>query len=280
MRPSLAVVGSFISLAGLVGSGCATEDDPTEVERYLSPLDGQTGWDPSAPLTAVATDLDLPSDYPLPELIRVVDLETDGLIPGRVERSASWIRFFPDEPLPAERRYAWTVDVPDTLPHGPELRFPQALMEPAIVSTESGVDALAASIEADGRVCVVMSRLLTEQDTGTWTWNVEGTSLAVPTARLVPITSWPVQFELPAEDPGVDVLCFDPQQAPGQDPDDTDTGDTDEDPEPNGEPPPNDRRVQVGDTLRLDWGGRGPWTLDVEPGPYTNAVLRLRRGDR
>jgi hypothetical protein len=267
MRRALALTGAFLPLL----AGCPVADALPEGARYLSPLDGQSGWAADSPLTAYAEDLDIPADYPLPDLIRVVDLETGGVIAGDVERGSAWLRFTPQRPFRAGARYAWAVDVPPPVPHGPSLTLPEALRTPAVFDISERIDVLAVTREEDRRLCLVLSRVITEADLiGAWSLNTDGQAIAATAATVVARASWASAFERPEHDPLVDVLCFAAPAAPPVPPDDDDT-----------EPPESPQRwPRVGETLRLSWGARGPWALPVLPGPFTDAIIDLRRGGR
>jgi hypothetical protein len=255
-RTALAASGVLLAL-----TACGTPDAPPPGDHYLSPLDGQTAWSREGALTAVAEDMDLPPDYPLPDLIRVVDLASGGLVAGTVERGDGFLRFTPERRFRANARYAWSVDVPEPLPHGPSLGFPAALAQAAVFDTSDDVAVLAATREADNRLCLVMSRLLGADDEGTWSLNAEGEAIAPTAAAIVPREEWAADFAFPAGDPGVDALCFAPPTLP-EEPEDEAPG----------------RWPRVGETLRIGWGDRGPFTVDVAEGPFTDAIVALRRG--
>ena len=65
--------GPAVLIAVVASSGCTADEEPGP--RFISPLDGQTGWDPDVALVVRSEDMDLPEDYALPELLRVVDHE-------------------------------------------------------------------------------------------------------------------------------------------------------------------------------------------------------------
>lgn len=273
MRPALVVLGV---LSTLFAGACATQDSPPEGDRYLSPLDGQTAWDPEQPLVVLAEDKAIPPDYPLPDIIRVVDLQTGGIVPGLIEQGPDFLRFTPSSPFRSGRRYAWTVDVPDPLPHGPDLFLPEPLREPAVFDTSDRIDALAVTREDDRRLCVVLSRMVRGTDEGAWSINVSGLAIPVTVLRLLPQGAWAAELEFPIGDPGVDVVCFDAPRPPaGAIPDDDD-----DDGAPSNDDDPQELWPQVGQTVRLTWGDRNSWVLPVQAGPVVDAVIDLRRGVR
>jgi hypothetical protein len=246
--------------ASTLFAGC-TEPDSQAEASWVSPLDGQTGWDPAQPLVAFSNTMDIPPDYPLPELVRVVDIDEGGVIPGRVERSSTLITFTPDDPLPENRRFGWVIDVPDPVPHGPSLVVPDRLREPLVVDTSPRIDVLAGSVDDVGLVCVVLSRVLTGEDRGSWRLAVGPVEVGEAVGFLVPRSEWGPDLDLPEGDLGVDVLCFDFAGSGEPNPDPT-------------EPPP----VSAGEEIRLWWGDSGPWLITLAEGSIVGEVNRLRRG--
>lgn len=240
----------------LAASACAGSEDPGD--RFISPLDGQTGWGVDVSLVVQSQDMDLPPDYALPELVRVVDLDQSGEIPGTTVREGDFLTFTPDRSWPADRRLAWVVDVPRPVPHGPELTFPPELSEPAVFDTSSRIDVLGGTVDADDRACVVLSRMLDGEDTGSWRVTSGDTDVAGVVGYLVPRSEWGPDLDFPEGDAGVDVLCFD-------------FGGTDPDPT---EPAP----IDSGDQVRLYWNGTDSWLIDMSSGPIVDEVVRLRRG--
>jgi len=259
------VIGTGLVGIALLASACGGDSD-IDYDEYISPMDGQTGWNPETALVVVAEGMDIPPDYPLPDLIRVLDLDFGGFVPGRTERFEDSLRWTPLEPLPTDCdpqdaedlgcRFGWVVDVPEPVPHGPELSFPDILEEPAVFDTSTRIDVLGGSIDAEGQACLVMSRKLTAGDTETWTLEIDGEELTDVVGSLADPADWAAGLELPEGDDGVDVLCF--EGLDGSNPDD----------------PPF---VEPGDRVRLTWGQQGPWVVEMDDGPILDTVERLRR---
>lgn len=206
-RPYAAIALGF-SLCTML-SACPS---PEPGLAYLSPMNGQTGWDPQQSLVAYAADMNLPEDYPLPELIRVTNLTDGGLVEGTVLRLDDSIRFTPDSPFEPNTRYAWMVDVPATVPHGPSLVFPESLQEPSVFSTESAVDVLGGGLvtneDGESTVCALLSRAWNAEEANEWTLRSDGqTHEAVATIRTM--DSWGSDLEMPEGHQGVDIACFD-----------------------------------------------------------------------
>jgi hypothetical protein len=243
--------------AALLGT-VACSNDVAPGERYISPLDGQTSWNPEVPLVVRSEDMDLPPDYHLPELLRVVDLDQGGIIPGVTARDSELLVFTPDRPWPLNRRFAWVVDVPEPVPHGPELTFPPELEEPSVFDTSTRIDVLGGSVDGDDRACVVLSRMLSGEDGGTWRISFGETDIVGVVGYLVPRSEWGPDLEFPAGDQGVDVLCFD-------------FGVNEPDPT---EPAP----IDAGEQVRLWWGGDRSWLITLSSGDILDEVNRLRRG--
>ena len=245
-----------LALVAPLAMGACSDEDPGA--RFISPLDGQTGWGVDVPLVVQSQDMDLPDDYALPELLRVIDLDQGGIIEGTTVREQDFLTFTPSTSWPANRRFAWVVDVPAPVPHGPELTFPPELDEPAVFDTSSRIDVLGGSVDDDDRACVVLSRMLDGEDAGTWRVTSGDTDIAGVVGYLVPRSEWGPDLDFPTGDPGVDVLCFD---FGGSDPDPT-------------EPAP----VNPSDQVRLYWNGDQSWLITLSAGPVADEVVRLRRG--
>lgn len=237
--------------------GCGNNDLAFQ-ESYISPLDGQTGWSVDAPLQTLAPEMDIPPDYALPELIRVLDLDLGGFVPGTTVRTVDTLTFTPDEPFAEDRRYSWVVDVPTPVPHGPQLTFPSALEEPAIFDTRPRIDVLGGSVDSTGQTCLVLSRLITADDAGSWSIEVNGTLVDGLVGYRLDREVWSTGFDFPDDDPGPDVYCFTPSET-----------------ELAGLP-----ALQEGDRLRVFWTGQGEWLVDgLDAGEIRTTIVRLRRGD-
>lgn len=257
VSPGLIGVAALIGLTGLTG-GC-TPGDVDPGLAYLSPLDGQTGWDPAVPLVVVAEDMDIPPDYPLPPLIRVTDLARGGFVAGRTERLQGSLRFTPDEPFAPDARYGWVVDVPEPVAHGPTLAFPEQLQEPAVFATADTLEVLDGTLvevpDGDPLACLVLSRKTDQADQEPWTLEVDGETVEA-IGTLADPAEWAVNLEFPQGDPGVDVICFEGLQ--GSDPEGTPF-------------------VEPGDRVRLYWGD-SQWVVDdIGTAGITATVQDLRR---
>jgi hypothetical protein len=240
-------------LLGACSNGAEPDDDP----RSISPLDGQTGWPVDQPLVVVAEGMDIPPDYPLGDLIRVSDLDQGGFVPGQTERSSTFLTFTPDEPLDDDRRYGWVVDIPEPVPHGPELVFPPILEEPAVFSTGAAIDVLGGSVDGLDRPCVVLSRPVGPDDRDTWTITTDEDVVEDVVGFLLDRAEWTGGLDLPEGDPGVDVLCFEVGEA---------------DPDPTVPPV-----LEPGDRIRLTWGEQGPWLVELQDAAIRQVIDELRR---
>ncbi|MFK7926595.1 MAG: hypothetical protein AB8H79_00285 [Myxococcota bacterium] len=256
--PTLSLTRALAALLVVtaVGTSACEETGLVPLQRFISPLDGQTGWDPNTPLVIRDEGMSVPPDYPLPALVRVVDIDLGGFIEGRTERNGSTLIFTPDSAFEADKRYGWVVDMPEPVPHGPELVFAETLQEPAVFDTTSDIDVLAGTLGDDGQVCLVLSRLLTAEDTGNWSIEVDGERVDNVVGSLLDRTEWLGALSFPEGDDGVDVFCFDPpDSSPSEFP-----------------------LVTDGARVRLYWGARDPWLIEVNAGAPFSAVERLRRG--
>lgn len=136
-------------------AGCAASDDP--VEHFVVPFDGQTAVALDAPLRVQAADLEVPPDYPVGELVSVVDLLDGGFVAGSLSNDAADLLFTPDRGWRQDRRYAWTVRVPDDVPHGPHFSAPEDVLVSSVFDTTDRVDVLAAGLTPSGTPCVILS---------------------------------------------------------------------------------------------------------------------------
>lgn len=236
----------------LAAAACSSDEDVAT--RFISPLDGQTGWSVDGPLVARYDALNVPPDYPMPEVMRVVDLEDGGLVPGKTTMGDGFLSFTPDESWSAGR-FAWVVDMPEAVPHGPSLEFPDILEEPSVFDTTPRLDVLAGSIDAEGNTCVVLSRVTDSADDGTWTLSEGDVTWDGVVGYLVPRSEWGPDLTFIEGDAGVDVLCFTFEGGPTDVPD-----------------------LASGDEIRLTWGDDGPWLIELSEGDIATAVQGLRRG--
>jgi len=233
-------------LAGLLAVGCEESGDEGS---FIAPLDGQTGIAPDAALEVRAPTLDVPPDYPLPELIRVVDLAEGGFVPGEVLDDGDVLSFVPDLPWAVDRRYVWTVDIPAGIPHGPELHIAGQLSGSAVFDTSQAVAVLAAGLDDEDRACLVLSRhadpeilegarvTADDQEVADLAFEVEGPEV------------WSDELWVPGLHPEVDLACL-----------------------VTGEP------IPPGTRLRVWWADSGPWVADVEEISPAELVIELHRG--
>ncbi|MBN2800240.1 MAG: hypothetical protein JXX28_13960 [Deltaproteobacteria bacterium] len=214
---------------------------------WLAPLAGQTGVPTDLPLVVHTGSLRIPPDYALPDLIRVVDLETGGFVAGRVDVLDDTVHFVPTAGWRAARDYAWTFDPARGVPHGPELDIPDFGGNAPIFSTSSRVDLLAASLDEEGRVCVITSRPLTGDDEGVLRFTADEVEVDTLWVELIPQVE--PSTELEDGDPGVSVLCATLSTELG-----------------------------AGAELAIRWGELGAWRLTLLDLPLTTALQDLRGG--
>jgi hypothetical protein len=146
-------LGAILLTAWLVGGSC--DAPPTS---WIDPFDGQTAVPTDAVLRAVAAGDDLPPDWPAPDPIRVVDLDAGGAVAGRVTRDGDDLVFTPLSAWEPDHRYAWTVDLPEGTPHGPELRNAPLVEGTAVFSTSAAALDVVGVAVADASLCVLFSR--------------------------------------------------------------------------------------------------------------------------
>ena len=185
----------------------ACSDDPASGPTFAAPADGQSAVPVDAPLIAQAPSLALPPDYPAPAAIRVVDLSTDGFVDGTVSQQDGLLTFTPDRPWRRNARYAWTVDIPESLPHGPQFTAPAGLEDSAVFDTSSDLDLLAASQGND--LCVVLSRPASVAELNAHRTEVDDVIVDDPEWTLLDDAEWQADVPaLTADDEGLGVACL------------------------------------------------------------------------
>jgi hypothetical protein len=244
MRRIVFVVGALPTIGGCVGA------DEGDLATYAAPLHRQTGVPDGLARRVIGAAAEIPPDYPIGDVIRVVDLEGGGFVPGSVQRSGDAdLVFEPYEGWRADRRYAWTVAPPTSVPHGPELAFSADLVGTAVFDTSDRLDVLGAAFDAAGlQVCVVLSRPFEPaiEDVVRITANdVEIHAVLYP----LDADAWAPTFDLSDDDPGVDVACIDSEEP-----------------------------LEPGTSLRIWWNEEGPWRLDVGEDPSADLVDQMYRG--
>jgi hypothetical protein len=233
-------------IAGFLAVGC---DDSGDLGSFITPLDGQTGVALDAVLEVSAPTLRVPPDYPLPELIRVVDLAEGGFVPGDVVDDGDVLSFLPHTSWMVDRRYVWTVDIPEGVPHGPELHIAGQLSGSAVFDTSQAVAVLAAGTDDEDRACLVLSR---HADSGI----VEGARVTADDVEIADLSielqgpeSWLDELWVPGLQPEVDLACLLTEEA-----------------------------IPPGTRLRVWWAESGPWVADVEDVSPAELVVELHRG--
>lgn len=230
------------SLLFLLLSGCQALPPATV---WVAPLAGQTGIPSGMPLVVHTGPLDVPPDYALPDLVRVVDLADGGFVAGRVAVEAEAVRFIPDGGWAADRDYAWVFDAVEGLPHGPSLNLPEFGEEPPRFSTAQRLDFLASVRDDEGRICLITSRPVLPDDEGAWSVAADGVDVAVRYVEWEPEVE--PEMELESMDPGVDALCLVP-----------------------------DAPVDAGAELALTWATQPPIRLPLLDATLSDAAAALR----
>jgi len=194
-----------VALAALL---VACAPDPGPAASWVEPMDGATGWLDAAPLRVVTPTLDVPPDYELEPSLRVVDLADGGYVAGTFAAEADGASFTPDEPWQPNRRYAWTLDVPSSLPHGPEWSVPEVLPGTAVFDTDPAIEVLGASTDDGGRVCVVLSAMAPAETVDVeWTLNDMGPPVP-DTLTVLPVDEWAGEMLEWGLHPAIDVACL------------------------------------------------------------------------
>jgi len=135
----------------------------SEVVTFIAPLDGQSSVSPSAPLQIRTGGIGYPDGYPLPpDLVRVVQTESGERIAGTITTEPNGeavdLLFWPDEEWERDQHFTWTITVPPQRAREPQIRIPDALTGEATFLTRFVVNLLEATLEDDGRVCLLLSQ--------------------------------------------------------------------------------------------------------------------------
>lgn len=240
-------IAHVVAAAGLLAA--CNRMESTE-EAFVSPLAGQTGVPLEMDLLVKGGAVEIPPDYPMGEVIRVVDLVDGGFVPGTLTMDGLDLRFAADDGWAEDRRYAWTVDPAAHVPHGPELPIPAHLVGTSAFGTGEGLDLLGSTLDLDGRACVVASRPTDEADPDDLRVTVN--DVALDDAALIKLdpTEWTPGFALDEVDPYVDVWCLETATP-----------------------------LEAGGALRVWWGDSGPWRMEIRDVPVGDLVIELSRGD-
>lgn len=146
-----------LASAVAVGASCSTAGG------MITPFDGRTLVDLEAPLVIIGGAVEIPPNYPVGDLISVVDLEDGGFVEGQVVVRDLDVSFHPTGGWREGRRYAWTFADPEHMPHGPELPVPEALRGTAVFSTADAPEVVAVALEG-GEACLVLSQPVEDID--------------------------------------------------------------------------------------------------------------------
>ncbi len=199
------------SLLFVALTACTTE--PPTGAVFASPADGQSAFDREGTLVVSAPLLAVPDDYPSPQAIRVVDLETDGFVDGTVTTDGVLLTFTPSARWRRNARYAWTVDVPESLPHGPQFAANEGIEDAAIFDTSDSLTVLAAGRQ-DDQLCLVLSREPSVRELTGLTLDLDDEATTDTVFELLEAETW--EPDLPGRsdgDPGLGVACTDAGEA-------------------------------------------------------------------
>ena len=245
----------FTPLILLLSTACG--GDNVSDRPFIAPLDGQTNYPTNLPIRVVSSEIDIPDDYPIPDLIRVsrldvvCDDDTDcGNVPGNIILDKNGVTFYPNSEWRPNRRYAWKVAPPTAVPHGPDLIFPDHLTGTAVFDTTPRLKLLNGGVDADGRTCMVFSRPIGEDDSGTLRVTVNDIEIEDAVFSLLGPDDLGPGYDLDPDDPGVSVVCLKTESP-----------------------------IDAGASLRLTWGANGPWKVDLQSATPDELVETLRRGN-
>ena len=223
--------------------------DRASVAVYIAPFDGQTAIPLDLAPVVRGGAAEVPPEYPMGELIRLVDLDAGGFVPGNTVTDGDDLRFFPDTGFASGRRYGWVIDEIVGVPHGPTLSLPDGATGTAVFSTADNARPVAAAI-SEGRTCVFLSAPIGEVDFQVARLEVNGVFVEPLGVRIMPTADF--EFDglvRDAGDEGASVACFttDPVAGPGA-------------------------------TLRVWWAAEDPVRLQIADGDLSDVLADLYRG--
>ncbi len=227
-------------------------------DAYIAPLNGQSAISPEMDLVVHTWSVELPPEYPLPTLMRVVDLETGGLVAGDISKRGNTLRFTPTGGWRPNRRFAWTVNPIEDIPHGPETLVEGNLVGTAVFDTSDTLNILGATSSSPSEICLIMSRPLLNEDGGDVRVTVNDVELDNDTTTFLLTTDaeYNTGFETDPVDAGVHVFCITeiPQERDGE-----------------------AITVTAGSVVRVWWGEGGPWRQEVQTISVADKLGELRR---
>ncbi|MCO4743638.1 MAG: hypothetical protein KC912_02540 [Proteobacteria bacterium] len=237
----------LLLLAILIGCADASESGDAS---WIAPFDGQTAFSPDQDLVVSMRGVAVPDDYPLNDLIQVMDLLDGGRVPGEVTLTGDTVRFSPDAPWESDRRCGWTVYDPLEIAHGPEVHLPDGTEGTAVFEVSDNIHVLDATVgEVDGSVCLLLSRPSEDAlELDVW---VQAAEYSL-TAEVQPDSR--EDYALADTDAGAGVRCFESPEA-----------------------------LAAGDAIRLQIAGtgdlftQGPWRLELSEAPIVELLAARRR---
>jgi hypothetical protein len=162
-------------------------------------------------------------------------------VAGAIDLAQDAIRFVPDQALPADHDFAWSVRAPEQEPRGPSVLFPPTVVGTADFSTRADLEAVRAWRDPTlGAPCVLLSRAADDAELLAIAPAVDAIDVQ-PTWASVAIDDVRVDG-----DPGVTGACL------------------------TGVP------VDVGAVLRVAIGA-GSWTFTLDDGDPDSLLKELRR---
>lgn len=218
-----------------------------EVEVYIAPFDGQTQVALDTAPVVHGGAQEVPPDYPVGELVRVVDLDAGGFVPGHTVADGQDLRFVLDTGFTAGRRYGWVIDPMLGVPHGPDLTLPDGASGTAVFSTSDDVVPVAVAND-DDLLCVFLSAPVGSISPASARIEANDVFVEVTAATLLDAQDYAFDG-LADADVGAGVACF--QTVP---------------------------LIGVGATVRVWWGAGDPIRLQVAGDPLPDVLATLYRG--
>ncbi len=170
----------------------------------ISPADGRSDVGAFQPLVLLRTDL---SFAPIPPLIRVVDLEVGGYVPGLMEVLPEGVAFIPDEPWPRDRYFAWTVEEPLDPPRQPTVDI-DGFGDTFVFNTYNRPEVLGVAYDGPDGICIVASQPLLLADLQRFEITTSTGISLTPIDTRIPEPNRLDVLDLPEEDAGLGTACL------------------------------------------------------------------------
>jgi hypothetical protein len=206
----------YARIAPIVIALVACSDSEPVGPTGIAPADGQTAWVRDAPIVVMGEVARYPEGQPVPDLIRVIDLDRGEAVAGTTEWFGDALVFAPDEPWSEDADYLWTLRDALDEARQPEFEIDPFLQGEAFFSTGFRLEVLNAGWAANGELCVLTSRPAEA-------FELEGFSVTIDAEAIPLLNPRLLEGEALGEDAFIDVeddlglgaICAQPERRSG-----------------------------------------------------------------